>query len=75
MSMTELIELENKKNVKNNETVNGVSNLRPDNYDYFTDEAAKQNPKYASQLKDPEFVQAIRDVRSRKNLRLAKEYN
>ncbi len=79
MSMTELIELENKKNVKNNETVNGVSNLRPDNYDYFTDEdadeTAKQNPKYASQLKDPEFVQAIRDVRSRKNLRLAKEYN
>jgi len=80
MSLAELIEPTNKKNViNNNETVNVVSNSRPENYNYFTDEdadeAARQNPEYASRLKDPEFVQAIRDVRSRKNLRLAKEYN
>ncbi|MDE2760423.1 MAG: hypothetical protein OXH90_09030 [Paracoccaceae bacterium] len=79
MSLTEPIESANKKNVINNEAVNVVSNSRPENYDYFTDEdadvAARQNPEYASRLKDPEFVQAIRDVRSRKNLRLAKEYN
>ena len=76
MSLAELIEPTNKKNViNNNETVNVVSNSRPENYNYFTDEDARQNPEYASRLKDPEFVQAIRDVRSRKNLRLAKEYN
>ncbi len=39
MSLAELIEPTNKKNViNNNETVNVVSNSRPENYNYFTDE-------------------------------------